>query len=57
MCQPSRTARLARAIFPGLRKAETIGDEAFLNALERETGRPLKYGKPGPRAKINALSP
>ena len=44
-----------------LRKAERIGrpigGEAFLDRLEREAGRPLKRGKPGPRAKISALSP
>ena len=44
-----------------LRKAERIGrpigGKAFLDRLEREAGRPLKRGKPGPRAKINTLSP
>jgi len=44
-----------------LRKAETIGrpigDTAFLDQLEREAGRPLRRGKPGPRPKISALSP
>jgi putative transposase len=44
-----------------LRKAERIGrpigDEAFLDRLETETGRALKRGKPGRRAEIRALSP
>jgi putative transposase len=44
-----------------LRKAETIGrpvgDEAFLNALERQSGRSLQPLKRGPRAELNALSP
>ncbi len=44
-----------------LRRAESIGrplgDDAFLAALERDSGRPLKRAKPGPRAKISALSP
>jgi putative transposase len=44
-----------------LRKAETIGrpigDAAFLDRLEREAGRPLRRGKPGPRPKMSALSP
>ncbi|HMI20713.1 MAG TPA: transposase [Sphingomonas sp.] len=44
-----------------LRKAESIGrpigDEAFLDRLETETGRTLKRGKPGRRPDISALSP
>jgi putative transposase len=43
------------------RRAESIGrplgHDAFLDALERDAGRPLKRAKPGPRAKISALSP
>jgi putative transposase len=44
------------------RKAETIGrpvgDEAFLNALERQFGRRLQPLKRGPRPRqLNALSP
>ncbi len=44
-----------------LRRAERIGrpigDEAFLDRLETETGRALRRGKPGRRSDISALSP
>jgi hypothetical protein len=45
----------------GVRRAESIGrplgDDAFLAAPERDSGRPLMRAKPGPRAKISGLSP
>lgn len=45
-----------------LRRAETIGrpigDEQFLARLEHETGRSLRAGRPGPKARqLSALSP
>jgi putative transposase len=44
-----------------LRKAESIGrpigDPAFLDRLEADSGRTLKPARRGPRPKLNALSP
>ena len=44
-----------------LRRAESIGrpigDPAFLDRLEIESGRTLKPARRGPRPKLSALSP